>query len=73
MKPIPAQYGDSRSGHPHYRALLDRFQKQALPLSEPLLLNNNGGLLMAMRVRGETVEDAMRIAGAIERDLGIAF
>jgi len=24
-------------------------------------------------VRGETVEDAMRIAGAIERDLGIAF
>lgn len=45
-----AQYGDSRSGHPHYRALLDRFQKQALPLSEPLLLNNNGGLLMAMRL-----------------------
>jgi hypothetical protein len=24
-------------------------------------------------VRGESVEDAMRIAAAIERDLGIAF
>ena len=45
-----AQYGDGRAGHQHYRALLDRFQKQALPLSEPLVLNNNGGLLMAMRL-----------------------
>ena len=45
-----AQHGDSRAGHPHYRELLDRFQKQALPLSEPLLLNNKGGFQMAMRL-----------------------
>lgn len=45
-----AQHGDGPSGWPHYRALLDRFQKQALPLSEPLLLENNGRFLMAMRL-----------------------
>ncbi|GAA5004212.1 hypothetical protein GCM10025793_10680 [Lysobacter lycopersici] len=45
-----AQYGESRAGHQHYRALLDRFQEQALPLSEPLLLNNNGGFQLAMRL-----------------------
>lgn len=60
-----AQYGDSRAGHPQYRALLGNFQKQALPLSEPLLLNNKGGFLMAMKllilqsaVRAETPQDS---------------
>ena len=43
-----AQYGEGAEGHRHYRALLDRFQEQALPLSEPLVLNNNGGFRMAM-------------------------
>jgi hypothetical protein len=43
-----AQHGDAEAGKPHFRAMLDRFKRQALPLSEPLLLVNGGSLLTAM-------------------------
>lgn len=43
-----AQHGDRDAGKPHFRAMIDRFRQQALPLSEPLLLVNGGSLLTAM-------------------------
>lgn len=56
-----AEYGDGPAGHPHYRQLLDRFQRQALPLAEPILLNNNGGFMQAMRLL--VLQSAIRDAG----------
>jgi hypothetical protein len=43
-----AQYGEVEAGRAHFRAVVDRFREQALPLSEPLLLNNGGSFLTAM-------------------------
>jgi hypothetical protein len=43
-----AQHGDGEAGKPHFRAMLNRFRQQALPLSEPLVLVNGGSLQVAM-------------------------
>ena len=57
-----AQYGDGEAGKPHFRAMLDRFRQQALPLSEPLLLVNGGSLLTAMMllILQSAVNDGMQ-------------
>jgi hypothetical protein len=60
-----AEHGDSEAGKPHFRAMIDRFREQALPLSEPLLLANGGSLLMAMvlLVLQSAVNDGVQAGG----------
>ena len=59
-----AQYGERAEGHVHYRALVDAFSAQAMPLAKPLLLHNGGSfslslanLVVRSALRGDARQD----------------
>jgi hypothetical protein len=43
-----AQYGERAEGRPHYRALIDAFSAQAMPLAKPLVLRNGGSFSLSL-------------------------
>jgi hypothetical protein len=43
-----AQYGTQAEGRPHYRALIESFATQAMPLARPVLLRNDGSFSLSL-------------------------
>jgi hypothetical protein len=43
-----AQYGTQAEGRPHYRALIESFAAQAMPLAKPVLLRNDGSFSLSL-------------------------